>query len=77
MGASVGRVAHNNLDELLLSGRWGVTMHGKIVTSIDVKAFCSQWPEGLGVATLFRKKRGNLWCGPRPMLGQTRVKDSW
>lgn len=77
MGAYVGRLAHTDLDELLLSGQWGVTMHGRTVTSIDAKAFCSQWPEGLGVATLFKKKQGNLWCGPRPMLGQARVKDGW
>lgn len=52
-------------------------MHGRIVPSIDVKAFCSQWLEGLGVITLFRKERGNLWCELRPMLGQACVKDGW
>ena len=40
-------------------------------------AFCSQWPEGLWVITLFRKEGGNLWCELRPRLGQARVRDGW
>lgn len=77
VGAHVGRLAHTDLNELPLLGQWDVTMHGRTATLIDVKAFCSQWPEGLGVIALFRKERGNLWCELRPMLGQARVKDGW
>lgn len=51
-------------------------MHGRTATLIDVKAFCSQWPEGLRVIALFRKERGNLWCELWPMPGQARVKDA-
>lgn len=40
-------------------------------------AFCSQWPEGLWVITLFRKEGGNLWCELRPKLGEARVKGGW
>lgn len=75
MGAHVGRLACTDLDELLFSGQWGVTMHGRTVKSIDIKSFCSQWLERLEVIPLFRKEGGNLWCELRPMLGQACVKD--
>lgn len=52
-------------------------MHGRTDTSIDVKAFCSPWPEGLGVIICLGKSEENLWCELRPMLGQARVKDGW
>lgn len=74
MAAHVGRLARTDLNELLLSGQWEVTMPGRTVTWIDVKAFCAQWREGLGVMTLFRKERGVLWRELKPMLGQACVK---
>lgn len=74
MAAHVGRLARTDLNELLLSGQWEVTIHGRTVTGIDVKAVCSQWQERLGVMTLFRKERGVLWRGLKPMLGQACVK---
>lgn len=51
-----------DLDELLLSEQWGITLYGRTVISIEVKVFCSQWPEGFGVVSHYLGKSEET-CG--------------